>query len=152
VALDRESIYEALCTRLQTLTGLTTPCSRNWRHWADVPAEQQPALFILAGNELASGNPKLPTVWKMVPKLFLYTTHGAEDAAPRGTTQNQLLTAIEQALELQPAETTPFADSEHTSLGGLVQYCRIEGTVEKDEGLFGSQEITEIPLEILTTA
>jgi hypothetical protein len=35
------------------------------------------------------------------------------------------------------------------TLGGLVNYCRIEGDIETDEGLLGEQAVAIIPVSIL---
>jgi hypothetical protein len=158
MALNREAIFVALNTRLAAVAGFAAPCSRLWASYADTPPEMQPALFLAAGDEQASGDRRQPTAWTLRPKLVLYTRNDADPMAAPSTLQNQLITAIEAALELTPGEAMGggiFAsdgDAPHTTLGGLVSSCRIFGTMVKDEGLFQTQGIVEIPLEIITTA
>jgi hypothetical protein len=158
MALNREAIFVALNARLSTVAGFTTGCSRLWSGYADTPPETQPALFLAAGDETASGDRRQPTVWTLRPKLVIYTRNDADPMAAPSTLQNTLITALEAALELtagEAAQMGPFANdgqAPHTTLGGLVSSCRIFGTVVKDEGLFQTQGIVEVPLEIVTTA
>lgn len=158
MALNREAIFVALNARLSAVAGFAGPCSRLWSGYSDTPPETQPALFLAAGDETASGDRRQPTVWTLHPKLVLYTRHDADPMAAPSTLQNTLITAIEAALELtagEAAQLGPFANdgqAPHTTLGGLVSSCRIFGTVVKDEGLFQTQGIVEVPLEIVTTA
>jgi len=158
MALNREPIFVALAARMQSVAGFVTPCSRIFKTFEDVAAEQQPAMFLLVGNEEASGDPRQPTKWKLHARLVVYNRHDATPGVAPATAQNALLTAIEASLEMQPAEAAqlgPFANDgqqPHTTLGGLVNSCRIFGTVEKDEGMFQEQGIMEIPIELTTTA
>jgi hypothetical protein len=158
MALNREAIFVALNARLAAVAGFAAPCSRIWSGYSDTPPETQPALFLAAGDEQAGGDRRQPTMWTLHPKLILYTRHDADPMAAPSTLQNTLITALEAALELTAAEAAqmgPFANdgqAPHTTLGGLVSSCRIFGTVVKDEGLFQTQGIVEIPLEIVTTA
>jgi hypothetical protein len=158
MALNREAIFVALNARLAAVAGFAGPCSRQWVSYADTPPEMQPALFLATGDEQAGGDRRQPTVWTLRPKLVLYTRHDADPTAAPSTLQNQLITALEAAMEMTPGEAAqlgPFANdgqAPHTTLGGLVSSCRIFGTIVKDEGLFQTQGIAEIPLEIVTTA
>ena len=158
MALNREAIFVSLNARLASVAGMAGPCSRKWASYSDTPPETQPALFLAAGDEQAGGDRRQPTTWTLRPKLILYTRNDADPEAAPSTQQNLLITAIEAKLELTPGEAmgggifTADSDAPHTTLGGLVSSCRIFGTVVKDEGLFQTQGIVEIPLEIITTA
>ena len=50
MAVDYQAIYVALNTRLQTISGLTTQCSRRFLDLSKVPADMQPAMFLIAGG------------------------------------------------------------------------------------------------------
>lgn len=158
MALNREVIFNALNARLAAVAGMAGPCSRQFLVFEDVPAETQPAIFLLTGTETASGDRCQPTIWTLHPKLIVYTRHDADPATAGSSIQHTILQAIEAAMEMQPAELAqlgPFVNDgqqPHTTLGGLVSSCRIFGQVVKDEGLFQQQGIMEIPLEIITTA
>ncbi|WP_374335584.1 hypothetical protein [Leeia sp.] len=140
--MNREAIYSALFARLTTVPGLVV-CSRRLRHWTDVRAAEQPALFMAQGSEQAvPGDPVrgLPTQWTLQVDVYLYArTDGG--LAP-GTVMNPLLDALEAALKpdnaMQRCQT----------LGGLVEHCWIEGELETDEGTLGDQAVCIVPVRI----
>lgn len=140
--MNREAIYGALFARLAVVPGLVVS-SRRLRHWTDVRAAEQPALFMAQGRELATpGDPVrgLPTQWTLQVEVYLYArTDGG--LAP-GTVMNPLLDALEAALKpdnaMQRCQT----------LGGLVEHCWIEGELETDEGTLGDQAVCIVPVRI----
>lgn len=156
MAVDREAIMAALFTRLQSVAGIQTS-SRVFRPWDQVSPAEQPALFLVTGNQTAKPQRKLPTVWTLQPTIYLYVRHDADPTAAPGTALNQMIQAVAAALERTPTEahtSTAFADDPqdpHTTLGGLVNACYISGTIETDEGLMQNQGVAIIPLEIVTT-
>lgn len=153
MALDREAIYSALAARLQGVPGIVT-FSRVWQHWDDVPPLKQPALFMPQGNETPTNAKGQPPAWRLTPALYIYARRDTNPDASRATNLNALLQAVEAALERQPDEVAPFGGPEEwfTTLGGLVSYCRIGGTIETDEGIMGGQAVAVVPLDILATS
>jgi hypothetical protein len=141
--IDREAIYLALFTLVAGASGLKTT-SRKLKHWDDVPAPNQPALFQTQGNETAVAGYRQPTKWTLRAKLYVYAHQNSLDVLP-AIALNQLLNAIE--LKLAP----DLATGEQT-LGGLVSHCRIVGEVETDEGVLGDQAVAIIPIEIMANA
>lgn len=155
MAVDREAIMAALFTRLQGVAGIVTS-SRAYRPWDQVAAEEQPALFLVNGNQNAKAQRKLPTVWTLMPTIHLYVRHDADPTAAPGTALNQMLQAVAAAFERTPSEKAAAQfisdpDDPHTTLDGLVSACYINGTIETDEGMFQNQGVAIIPLEIVTT-
>jgi hypothetical protein len=139
--IDREAIYVALFNLIASNPSFVTT-SRILKHWDDVPAGQQPALFMAQGQQDATTERGKPTIWKLDAKLYVYVrTDGAQVPS---TVLNPLLDAIEAALQGNAAENTQ-------TLGGLVDYCRIEGTIETDEGTLGNQAVAIIPVSILAS-
>ncbi|MFK7088682.1 hypothetical protein AAFM71_07680 [Chromobacterium violaceum] len=143
--MNREAIYSALFERLKAIPGLRTT-SRRLRHWSDVDASQQPAMFQAQVRESPiPGDPSrgLPTKWTLSADVYVYArTDG--DQAP-GTVLNPLLDAIEAAL--QPDNPVLRAQT----LGGMVEHCWIDGDIETDEGALGDQAVAIVPIRILAT-
>ena len=156
MAVDTEAIMTALASRLSSIPGVVT-FNRKWRSWEGLSAAEQPALFMTNGNQIAKAQRSMPTVWTLLPTLYLYTRHDADPAATGATVQNQLLKAVVAALQRTPGEVAqagPFVNDgqdPHTTLGGLVSACYINGTIETDEGLLQNQGVAIIPIEIVTT-
>jgi hypothetical protein len=140
--INRETIFAALFTLVSTAASFNTK-SRKLKHWNEVSAADQPALFQTQGNETAVAGYRLPTKWTLKASLYVYAHQNALDTLP-STALNNLIGSIELAL-------VPDASGEQT-LGGLVTSCRIVGLIETDEGLLGDQAIAIIPIEIMANA
>jgi len=138
--MNREAIHQALFQRLGAVPGLLT-LSRRLRHWSDVAAAEQPALFQVQKSETALREAGLPPRWRFAVDLFLYA-RAADEQSPASAVLNPLLDAIEAALAPDPGRTVQ-------DLGGLVAHCWIAGKVETDEGVLGSQAVAILPVEIL---
>lgn len=137
--MNREAIYQALFDKLAAVPGLKTK-SRKLRHWTDVPAAEQPALFQAQGSQSAVTTSGTATRWTLNADIYVYVkTMGAASPA---TQLNNMLDAIETAL----APDNPIKNT--NTLGGLVVHCRIDGTVETDEGNLGDQAVAIIPVVI----
>jgi hypothetical protein len=141
--VNREAVYVALFDLVKNLPGFVIT-SRRARLVKDVASEEQPALFMEEGP----GETVQNQGQGMPPKRLLYVDIGfyarlAEDknVAP-GSILNPLIDAIETAL-------SPAAGAEDQTLGGLVEYCRINGKILKNEGLLDGQASVVIPVEIL---
>ena len=137
----RESIYAALFTLVSAAPGLFTK-SRKLLHWNDVPASQRPALFMAQRRETAMQVTGRPTVWTLQVDLYVYVSTLGNDYP--GEVLNPILDAITAQLDY------PFAGQPQT-LGGLVQWARIEGSIETDEGTLGNDAVAIISVSILTT-
>lgn len=138
--MTREPIYNALFAKLAAAAGFAT-ASRRLRHWSDVGAAEQPALFQVQKSETVRRDAGLPPKWTLGIDLFVYA-HAPDDATAATTVMNPLLDAIEAALAPDPL-------SNLQTLGGLVAHCWIAGKVETDEGVLGGQAVAIVPIEIL---
>jgi hypothetical protein len=138
--MTREAIYSALFAKLTAAAGFAT-ASRRLRHWGDVGAAEQPALFQVQKSETARRDAGLPPKWTLAVDLFLYA-HAPDDATAAAAVMNPLLDAIEAALAPDPVTNVQ-------SLGGLAAHCWIAGKVETDEGVLGGQAVAIVPIEIL---
>jgi hypothetical protein len=140
--ITREPIYARLFD-IACGCGEFATMSRKLKHWSDVPASQRPALFQTQGNPVAIAPEALgqATRWLLPVKLYIYlSTRGA--LSP-GEAANPILDALDAAFAPHPARGIQ-------TLGGLVQWARIEGPVETSEGTLGDDEVLIVPVNILS--
>ncbi|AYJ86200.1 hypothetical protein D3Y57_09780 [Sphingomonas paeninsulae] len=136
----REPIYAALFDLVQGAPGLVTT-SRKLKIFTDVKPNQRPALFQAQKSETAIRKTGFPTVWMIDVTLYIYvSTQGA-------VSPGEVLNPIMDYLEAQLSEPVPGFSQ---TLGGLVQWARIEGTTVTSEGTLGNDEISLVPVKILT--
>jgi hypothetical protein len=138
--MNREPIYAALFALVQGAASFVT-ISRRLRHWSDVAAAEQPALFQIQKSETAEERRPLPVKWRARVDLYLYA-HSPDELTAPATVINPLLDALETALAPDPV-------SHVQTLGGLVQHCWIAGGIQTDEGVLGGQSVAIVPIEIL---
>lgn len=152
MSIAREPIYTALLTLLQQnvvdINGAPlVTYTRFLKHWADVPAQQQPYLCLTIGNE-THGPYKtgLPRSVVLRPQVVIYVkTTGAADGGPSPAT---LMNAILDSLDNVVSNTNDPQNRQ--SLGGLVQRCEVRET-RTSEGTLGDQEVATVSLELLVT-
>lgn len=139
--MNREAIFTALFDLVKDLPGFNLT-SRRGRLAKDVPAEQQPALFQEEGpgETIQNQGQGLPAKYLLSVDLGFYARI-PEDAAP-GPVLNPLIDSLCGAL-------APGPDEDDQTLGGLVEFCRINGKIMKNEGLMDGQASVLLPLEIL---
>lgn len=140
--MNREAIYSALFAAVSVAPGLVTT-SRKLKHWNDVPASQRPALFQAQKREISMVQTGQPTRWLLEVDLYLYvSTLGATSP---GAVLNPIVDAITAMLDLQVGGFPQ-------TLGGMVHYARVEGTVETDEGTLGDDAVAIIPVQIMASS
>lgn len=140
--MTREPIYAALFARLASSAGFVTT-GRRLKHWNDVHASSQPALFMAQKTETPSQVRGIPARWELKVDVYLYVNTSG-DQAP-GTLLNAVLDSVAEAL----APNNPIENVQ--TLGGLVEHCWIEGTIETDEGTLGDQAVAIVPISILVS-
>lgn len=143
--MNREAIYTALFAKLSGIPGVVTQ-ARKLRHWSDVPASEQPAIFCVQGNQSAQpGDPArgLPTKWTLAADIYVYARTDGNQTP--GTVMNPILDAIDA--ELKP--DNPMTRTQ--TLGGLVERCWIEGDIQTDEGALGDQAVAIVPIRMLVS-
>ena len=142
--MNREKIYAALFAALQSSANFKT-ASRKLKHWADVEAIDQPALFQAQKTESASTVPGQPTVWMLYVDVYVYAnTQGDPKIAPSQII-NPLIDSIVVALAPNPIQN-------RCTLGGLVEFAVIDGAIQTDEGVLGDQAIAVIPVVLKVTS
>lgn len=138
----REPIFTALMAKFAPYyPGTFKTLSRRLVHFNEVSPSAQPALFVSAGDQIASYIRHGPAKWTLTAELYLYArTDGHLDPSP---IINPLLDTIEAALAFDDVVNGKL------TLGGLVETCRIEGQVQIHEGTIGDQAIAIVPVLIL---
>lgn len=143
-SFNTEAIFQAL---FQLVSGVTANGSgfvtagRKLRHWTDVPAPNQPAVYQCQGPEYYKTRQGLPPIVTLTCKLWLYAKY-PPDGSPSSPVLNPLKDAIFAALAPSPVTGVQ-------SLGGLVYHAWIEGETLTDEGVLGDQAVILIPVKIL---
>lgn len=136
----REAVYAALFAKLQSLPGVVT-VSRRLRNVQDVQPEEFPAAFQLQGQQDASyqGNTPAKFMWRADWLLYVHV----EDPASAPSTQlNTLIDAASALLNPPPG-------SNKQTLGGLVEYCAIDGAIQVFEGVLGDRAVAVLPITIV---
>lgn len=147
-----EPIYDALVTRvLNAVINLgfkvnTVKQARLLRHWSDVPASEQPALFFAQGDEIAERRSGQLTKWTLHGKFYIYG-YSSSDRSPVAPLMNRMLGAVRTAMD--PDQSGPGRMQFRNTLGGLVFDCYISGKIATDEGYLGQQGVAQVPIIIL---
>lgn len=133
------AVYALFQANLPAPIGPFITVSRRLAHWADVDKMAQPYFCMAQGRDEYVTETGQPTRYRMTCDLYVYCrTDGDPDPGP---ILNPLIDAVEAAIAPNPVEGKQ-------TLGGLVEWCRIEGTIETDEGTLGAQSVAIIPLAI----
>lgn len=146
--MDSEEIYAALFERLKSKIDGVVTISRRLRHFNNVPAEQRPALFITQGNQQEMAVHGLNAKVELAAEVYLYISE-SDSAVPPSTQLNLYIDKLRQAIKPEFPEMC-----EYQTLGGLVEHCWIDGTIEvyeAVENMLDDQGIAIIPIRILTT-
>jgi hypothetical protein len=139
--MDLEAVYQALFNRVKNLSGIVT-ASRRPRLPQDVGLEELPALFQeQMPLSVRYQGENLPPVFTLRADLGIYVDVANQTAVP-SSLLNPLIQAVCSALEPDP-------DEENQTLGGLVQWCRLGGQIEINEGIITGKAIAVIPVEML---
>ena len=143
--MSREAIYSALFARLQAAYAWNLS-GRVLLHWSDVDALQQPAMFQTQSTEVVQRITRQPAKLMMNVKVYIYAHSQTAAGRAPSSVLNDLIDAIWNAMKPDAAHL------ETQTLGGLVEWARIEGAIETDEGLLGDQAVAIVPIAILTAA
>ena len=145
--MNSEAIYQALFDQLSNINGMVS-VSRRLRHFNHVGNDQRPALFITQGNQDENAIKGLNAKIELGAEVYLYV-YEVDPEKAIGTQINHYVDAIREAIKPEYPEMC-----EYQTLGGLVEHCWIDGTIEIFEGVDGmidGQGIAIIPIRILTT-
>lgn len=102
----------------------------------------QPAMFLRDGDEELQYNDTLLQLQEIEAEIWIYANAGQDPNAVPSTALNNLIDAIQCAVKPDMPGTYRF------TLGGLVQWCRLQGRLLKDPGDTSGQAIALIPVVI----
>lgn len=141
---NREAIYAALFNVVKNAANFVTT-SRRLKHWADVPMELQPALYMVQKPETVTQQRGIPTKHELAVDLYLYVKTGEDETSAPAPILNPLVDAVDATLKPAPAlGYYPLIVN-----GQTISHCWIDGQIENDEGVLGSQAVAIIPVKIL---
>ena len=145
--MNSATIFQALFNRLSGIAGFVMT-SRRLKHFNNVAPDARPALFVTQGNQTEVPVKGLDAKVELEAEVYIYI-HEDAPAIPPSVQLNQLIDRVRTKL----APDNPDI-CEYQTLGGLVEHCWIEGTIEvfeAVEGMLDDQGIAIIPIRILTT-
>lgn len=151
--MNREPIYAGLLAYIEGLQAapysLAIPTfSRGFVPWSEVPPEEQPAIYVVPEEELASyERVKLYTKWTLKISLWVYVQK--QDQTALGV---QMLTAILDGLDAILTVNTANVQGPPlgvNTLNGLVYQCAINGPTVISAGYLGDQTVARVPIEII---
>jgi hypothetical protein len=140
MSASREAVYGALFALLQGVPGLKNT-SRRLVNVQDVAPESLPAAYQLQGEQMAQYQGATPTrfIWKATWLIYVAET---DQTLPPSSTLNPIVDAAVAAL-------APPAGDDRQTLGGLVEYAALEGTVQVFEGVLGDRAVAVLPISIV---
>ena len=140
--IQREPIYAALFALVSDALGdaLKTK-SRTLKHWNDVQTSAMPAFFLSQGAQVPTQAGNMPVKWMLTGTIHLYVSNKAGGSPSEAA--NPIVDAITRLFETNGVGAPQ-------TLGGLVQWARIVGTIETSEGTLGEKEVIQIPVQMLT--
>lgn len=149
--LDLEIIYAATFALLKTanaglpanLKWITT--SRWLKHWDDVPSNAQPALFLKPALIDAKEDAYGLGGFKIHAYAVIYFK--ADQTGAEASYPSQFISKYMKAV-MNAVQALPVGEKQ--TLGGLVEHCRIEGTIHIDDGIaaLDNQVVIGIPIII----
>jgi hypothetical protein len=141
MSIQREPIYVALFMLLSNATGIVS-ASRRLKSFNNVSPADCPALFMTQHTESHQAQTKLPGKWNITVDVAIFVNTGANDPdVVPSSVLNPVLDAVTAIIE------PPIAIGEQT-LGGLVERCRIAGSIQIVEGVQDDTALAVIPVEI----
>lgn len=134
----REAIYSALFAKVSQAAAFVT-ISRRLQHWTDVSSNLQPALYQAQVDETAQTVPGLDTPFVLRVDLYIYANTAGDSTLSPSTLLNPLIDAVLNSIAFDKV-------TNKQTLGGMVEYCVVEGKIQTDEGVLGDQGVVIIPI------
>jgi hypothetical protein len=138
-----EAAYAALFDRLRSQVEGINFASRQFLDW-DSPKIRQPALLCVATDMVPAPRSRgLSPQWNLGATVILYLRNEGETTE---TKCQEFIARVHAALQLQSTETPIPGGQYETTLGDLVLWAKIDGTVEIFQGQAGTQTAVLIPV------
>lgn len=126
-------------TAVALTTGFLT-FSRRLKFWQEVT--EQPALFLRQTDDDSDWPNTVLQALTLNAEIWIYSNFGQNPDLIPETPLNSMLDAIDQVFLPDDGMSNRF------TLGGLVNWCRINGKTQLDPGDISGQAIAVIPVEI----
>ncbi len=139
-----EQVYSALFALAAPLVtaGTLKTASRRWIPAANVQPENAPALYQVQLSQKATYTQNQPgTIWD-IHALWVVVVVQGDDTEPMTPALNPVIDALCQQI-------APTLGQPRQTLGGLVEYCAIEGDIEITEGQAVDRSVAFIPIRLL---
>lgn len=138
----REQCYAALFAALSGLQtgGTIKTADRRLRLLAEVNGSELPALFMTVDRQPVAQKTGTPPKRWLHALVYLYVANPMPDQSA-STALNGLIDAVESALEPNSVQVN--------TLGGVVQWVRIDGTIEVYDAPKGQRAAAVIPVSML---
>jgi len=137
--MQREPLYQALYDRLKNnLSGVVT-FSRTLEHFAAVPRESMPAVYLTVGSQRPEYSIGRRTLWTLGAQVYLYAANSG-DKSP-GQIINELID------QMAPLFAPDNAMGNTYTLGGLAHRVAIDD-IETDEGNLQDKSIAIVSITI----
>ena len=138
-----EAAYAALFERMRDKVAGINFSSRQFLDW-DSPRIRQPALLSVATDMTPVPRTRgLTPQWNLGATVILYLRNEGETTEQKC---QELIASVHAALQLQPGEVPIPGGQYETTLGDLVLWAKIDGTVEIFQGQAGTQTAVLIPV------
>jgi hypothetical protein len=140
-AITRETYYGALFRHLEIVLGAQfVTIDRRVKLMEEMAAGELPALFMAVGHQKTQQSLKQEPIRDLAATVFLYAANPSQTVSA-DMELNRLVDALEAAIAPAPAFTVQ-------TLGGIVHYCRIEGTTEVFPGPNGERAAAIVPIQM----
>ncbi|NTV02429.1 MAG: hypothetical protein HGB04_06540 [Chlorobiaceae bacterium] len=128
--MSRNAQYSAIFALLAGVAGIRT-ASKRLRLVTEVPPVEQPAMFLVKGDEsLSQPVAGAATRYERAYEVFLYV-HETDPSMSATEKINPILDSVAEAFRADAGG--------RNSLGGTVYHCWIDGTIEIDDGALENQ-------------
>lgn len=147
MSFARETYYGALWTQLETLAKTANPSGpfvtlgRRVRLLEDMEDGELPALFMGVASQEMARVTKSPPRHFLDALLFVYAAN-PDDTVAAAIALNGYIDVIEALLAAPPG-------FEEQTLGGAVEFCRLDGKLEIFDGPRGVRAAAILPVKML---
>lgn len=154
MAFDRDAIYSKLLSQLQAQINSSStppvpqPVSRRARDLTQIGPDEQPAVFLVAGDESVQEERGLTPKRTMQAHVLIYVRTD-DPAQPPTSIMFPLMNLVERAVAFQAGDT-PIIYGSFTTLGGLVSHCKLV-SVKINDGLPTGEGTALMTFDILAT-
>jgi hypothetical protein len=136
MSIRRETYYGVLADKLRAIPGVKT-FSRRLQHVNDVPAAQQPAIYLAQTGQVPLYQPGRTIIWELSADIYVYVRD------PKGKEPGPIINPLMDAIVEMFKPDNAMVNA--CTFGGLCHKVEL-GQIATDEGTMGEQAIAIIPV------